>query len=287
MAKKELPKAKKYEGVSQYCPPLNFELVGKSFELVMDSGYDYEMKFVSREKLSYGLLEEEKKEYRYESLKVDDDGTYFVNLEMLQDKEHTVYTFVLDLEQSLVTFVRARMFLNPKLPKLPYTDIVFGAIRKEDGTLPEIRHGYTADMANKAICWRYGANNVIHVYSSERYYRLGFLPEDIARMRANNPNPDGGGLGAPGRMYEEPSDYIKIKEGIYVFNMIEEMACRVLPHRQGNNLLFLMNLNRLYDVGRSYGHNGEAQPENYTYGAFGEYYDASEILARKSSGYIR
>ena len=50
--RKELPKAKQYEGMSQYRPPLNFELVGKSFELVMDDGYDYVLKFLSREKLS-------------------------------------------------------------------------------------------------------------------------------------------------------------------------------------------------------------------------------------------
>ena len=29
----------KFEGMSQYRPPLNFELVGRSFELIMDDGY--------------------------------------------------------------------------------------------------------------------------------------------------------------------------------------------------------------------------------------------------------
>ena len=86
-------------------------------------------------------------------------------------------------------------------------------------------------------------------------------------------------------LYEEPADYIKIKEGIYVFNANEEMACR--SRGQGNNLFFLMNLNRMHDVGRSFGHNGDGGPENYTYGAFGEYYDTSELHARKSTEYIR
>ena len=63
------------------------------------------------------------------------------------------------------------------------------------------------------------------------------------------------------------------------------MACRERGH--GNNLFFLMNLNRMHDVGRSFGHNGEGKPENYTYGAFGEYYDASDLLARKTTEYIR
>jgi len=282
--KKELPKAKKYEGMSQLRPPLCFELTGKAFELVMDSGYDYELKFIDREKLSFGPLGGESKDYKYDSLKVDDD-TYFVNLEMIQDIEHTVYTFILDLEQSLVTSVKAQMFINPKLPKLPYTNIVFGAIRKEDGTIPEVRHGYTSEMTNKAVLWRYGTLNIVHVYSSERYYRMEFLPEDLAIMRANNPAPPGG-TSTLSRLYEDKLEYIKIKDGIYIVSMIEEMACRG-PRQQGNNLLFLMNINRLHDVGRSYGHNDEGLPENYTFGAFGEYYDASETLAKKSTAYIR
>jgi hypothetical protein len=282
--KKELPKAKQYEGMSQYRPPLSYELVGRSIELVMDSGYDYELIFKNRKTLTYGLLNGEKKEYAYDCLKADDD-TYFVNLEMLDNPEHTVYTFVLDLEQSLVTAVTATIYLNPKVPKLPYTDIVFGAIRKEDGSIPAIRHGYTTDMIGKAICWRYGTLTVIHVYSSERYYRLTMLPEDMERMRAANPDRPEGFFDGP-RVYEEPSDYIKIKDGVYVFNMIESMMARG-ERKQGNNLLFLMNLNRMYDVGRSYGHNGEGNLENYTYGAYGAYYDASDILAKKSTGYIR
>jgi len=282
--KKELPKAKQYEGMSQYRPPLNYELVGKSFELVMDDGYDYVLKFSGRDKLSYGLQSGERKEFRYDCLKADDD-TYFVNLEMQSDPEHTVYTFILDLEQSLVTAVTATMYVNPKVPKLPYTKIVFGAIRKDDGSIPDIRHGYTTDMIGKAICWRYGTLTVVHVYSSERYYRLTMLPEDIERMKAANPQAYERMLGSS-QVYEEPSDYIKIKDGIYVFNMIEEMAARG-ERKQGNNLLFLMNLNRMYDVGRSYGHNGEGNPENYTYGAYGMYFDASDTLEKRSTAYIR
>jgi len=282
--KKELPKAKKYEGMSQFRPPLCFELTGKEFELVMDSGYDYELKFTDNEKLTFGILEGEKKEYKYDSLKVD-DNTYFVNLEMQADKEHTVYTFILDLEQSLATFVTARMFINPRIPKLPYTDIVFGAIRKEDGTIPEIRHGYTSEMREKAILWRYGTFSIVHVYASERYYRVAMSPEYLEQRRRENSDAPAR-ITPPDRVYEDKIDCIKIKEGIYILNMIEYMLAQG-PKKQGNNLLFLMNLNRLHDVGRSYGHNDAELPENYTFGAFGEYYDASDVLALKSTAYIK
>ena len=282
----ELPKPKQYEGMSQYRPPLNFELVGKDLTLVMDDGYDYQLKFLDREKLLYGKLGEEAGTYRYDCLKADDD-TYFVNLEMTGDTVKSADTFILDMEQSLVTWENAKMGHNPRLPKQPSTEIVFGAIKREDGTVPTIRHGYTNDMIGKAIHWRYGTLEVVHVYSSERYYRLTTTPEEMERRIKANPE---AAAALQERntvyVYEEPSDYIKIKDGIYVFNMTEAMMNR--RRGSGNNLLFLMNLNRMYDVGRSFGHDGKTgNPENYTYGAYGAYYDASDLLAKKSTDYIR
>ena len=47
---KELPKPKTYEGMSQYRPPLCYELVGKRFELVMDDGYEYKLDFADRKR---------------------------------------------------------------------------------------------------------------------------------------------------------------------------------------------------------------------------------------------
>ena len=281
----ELPKPITYEGMSQYRPPLCFELVGKDLTLVMDDGYDYQLKFLDREKLLYGKIGEEADTYKYDCLKADDD-TYFVNLSMTGDAIKSANTFILDMEQSLVTWEFIKMGHNPRLPKQPSTEITFGAIKKEDGTIPTIRHGYTTDMIGKAICWRYGTMSVVHVYSSERYYRLTTTPEEMERRIKANPEA-AAMIRARNttRIYEEPSDYIKIKDGIYVFSMTECMANR--QRGQGNNLFFLMNLNRMYDVGRSFGYNGEGNPENYTYGAYGEYYDASDLLARESTEYIR
>ena len=87
-------------------------------------------------------------------------------------------------------------------------------------------------------------------------------------------------------VHEDPSDYVKIKDGLYVFSLIEEMGARS-ERKKGNNLLFLMNLKRMYDVGRSYGHNDVGEEENYTYGAYGEYHDSSETLRAKSTEFIR
>ena len=283
--KKELPKPPVFEGMSQYRPPLCFELVGQKLELCLDDGYEYELFFKDRKVLTFGREDEEKKEYAYDCLKPE-DVTYFVNFEMTGVTPRTGATFVLDMEQSLVTANFTTIGVNPKYPKMPRPHIIFGAIRKEDGTVPTIRHGYTADLVGKAIHWQYGTLAVVHVYSSERYYRLTIAKEDfIGREIPDTEEFRERRRRDQMRLYEEPGDYIKIKEGVYVFNANEELACR--ERGQGNNLFFLMNLNRMHDVGRSFGHNGEGKPENYTYGAFGNYYDASELLARDSTEYIR
>lgn len=281
----ELPKPKEYEGMSQYRPPLSFELVGKRFELVMDDGYEYGLEFCSKEILKYGVLGKEAAEYAYECLKADDD-TYFVNFEVTGANPRAGLSFVLDMEQSLVTQNYCTVGQNPRYPKMPKPAITFGAIRKEDGSVPALRHGYTEDLVGRSIKWSYGTMAVVHVYSSERYYRLTIPKEAFERLKNENPERYEELRKRNGEtLYEEPGDYIKIKDGIYVFNANEEMACRT--RGQGNNLFFLMNLNRMHDVGRSFGHNGEGGPENYTYGAFGEYYDTSDLHARKSTEYIR
>lgn len=285
-AKKELPKPPVFEGMSQFRPPLCFELVGQTVELCLDNGYDYQLFFKDRKALTFGKAEEEKKEYAYDCLKVD-DTTYFVNFEMTGVTPRTGATFVLDTEQSLVTANFTTIGVNPKYPKMPYPRIIFGGIKKADGTVPTIRHGYTTDLVGKAIRWSYGTFAVVHVYSSERYYRLTIAREDLIGREPRDPEAARERQRRDEmRLYEEPGDYIKIKEGIYIFNANEEMGCR--ERGQGNNLFFLMNLNRMHDVGRSFGHAGDTGlPENYTYGAFGKYYDASDILARESTEYIR
>ena len=283
--KRELPKPKEVEGMSQYRPPLCFELTGQTFELVMDNGYDYTLSFKDRKVLTFCRCDEEPKEYAYDCLKADDE-TYFVNFEKTGAVPRTGITFILDLEQSLVTANFITVGQNPRYPKMPKTEIIFGGIKKEDGTVPTIRHGYTTFFLDKAIRWDYGNLVVIHIYSSEHYYRLGLPEEAVERMRRENPErAQEFEANSQRRLYEEPADYIKIKDGIYVFNMTEEMSNR--ERGQGNNLFFLMNLDRLYDVGRSFGHNGDGLPENYTYGAYGKYVDASDVLARKSTEYIR
>jgi len=273
--------------MSQYRQPLNYELVGRTFTLIMDSGYDYELTFDTRETLSYGEKGGEKKAYPYDCLK-GDETTYFVNVPIQPEVPGRVcLSLILDLAQSLVTTVTARDNVNPKHPRLMTTVNDFGAIEREDGTTPAVRHGYTDEMVGKAVRWRYGSTDVIHVYCSERYYRLKTAPDVIAKQDPDSPaSRNRRSFEERGIVYEEPCDYIKIKDGLYVFSMTEFHMSQELP-AGGSNLLFLMDLDRLIDVGRAFGWNPKNEPEIYTYSAYGQYVECDEYLAPESTYYIR
>ncbi len=282
----------KYEGLSIFRPPLCFELAGKEFTLVMDDGYDKHLKFIDERTLAYGDPGKELC-YEYDCLKMD-DRCYFVNFEErpLKTPRHGI-TLILDTREYLVTAAEARLGLDPKFPRMPHVDIIFGAIEKPDGTIPHLRHGYTEDLAGKSIDWNYGSFNIAHVYQTERYYRVAFTPRALERIRKNNPAMMAGGTDEEGKpkKYEPPKaayeDYmsaVKIRDGLYAVSLLETNLCRRNGH--GNSLFFLMNLKEMHDVGRSFGTNGEGEDENYTFGAFGAWYDASGVMEMPGMYYI-
>ena len=278
-----------FEGLSVYRPPLVFELTGRQFKLVFDDGYDRVLVFKDRKTLSFGK-EGEEKEYSYDCLKVA-DRCYFVNFEDRSLIPRIGYTLVLDLVQDLVTMARASIYWHPTIPKMPSINFVFGGIEREDGTVPSVRHGYTADLAGKSIDWNYGSFNIAHVYATERYYRVAFTPRALARIIRNNPArferseerpPE---RREPMGVYEDYGNVIKIRENIYLVGLLETMLARRNGH--GNSLLVLMNLEEMHDVGRSFGTNNDGEDENYTFGAFGDFYDASDVLSRTNTDFIR
>ncbi len=275
----------KYEGLSIFRPPLSFELAGKSFDLVMDDGFDNRLVFTDRKTLKFGP-EGEEAEFEYDCLKMD-DLCYFVNFEARPfPNPRRGITLILDLKESLVTAAYATLGLDPKFPRMPSVDIIFGAIRREDGTLPTKRHGYTDMLLGKSIDWNYGSFNIAHVYQTERYYRVSFTPRALERIRRNNPQMMAGADGRPviREAYEDYAEYVKIRDGLVAVSLLETNLCRRNGH--GNSLFFLMNLKEMHDVGRSFGTNGEGEDENYTFGAFGAWFDASEVKGMESMYYL-
>ena len=272
--------------LSVYRPPLCFELTGKEFFMEFDDGYDRILAFGNRKVLSFGP-EGEEKEFSYECLKIA-DKCYYVNFEDPAMQPRTVFTLVVDLQTYLVTMAIGRMGMNPKYPGIPSLDYVFGAIRLADGSISRTRHGFTTDLMGKSISWNYGPFDIAHVYATEHYYRITFSPRGLARVFKGRPDMRGGSnmrYVEPGDTYEDYFTPIKIRDRIYLVGILETVKARVIGN--GNSILVLMNLDEMHDVGRSFGSNAEGGTGNNTLGAFGVFVDASDLLAKKSSLFIR
>lgn len=278
-----------YTGMlSVFRPPLVFELTGRQFMIEFDDGYDHKLVFKDRKTLSFGKAGEEK-DYAYECLKIA-DRCYFVNFEDPDLRPRLGITLVLDLVQDLVTMALAHLYVNPKYPGMPSIDYVFGGIMQEDGTVPASRHAFTTDLMGTSISWNYGRFDIAHVYATEHYYRVGFTPRGLARAFKGRPElRQSAGKGerytAPQDVYEDYSSVIKIRDRIYLVGLLETVKAKKSGH--GNSILVLMNLDEMHDVGRSFGSNNEGGNGNNTLGAFGVYHDASDVLARKNSVFLR
>ena len=275
-----------YEGLSQYCPPRNFELAGRELTVCMDSGYDYLLRF-ERDTVAWGRVGEEPRKDSYVCLKVEEQ-TYFINAEIPGVTPRLGLTLILDDENDLVTVIEGRQGMNPKFPYLVEIKAHFGAVLRPDGTLNEKRHGYTTDMIGRAVLWTYSPTfRIVHVYRTERYYNVTMPKSDRPPTPAQIE--EGKAMAESFAGYKDPTEpalYIRIKKGIYVFAFAEQNLEKFTgPKTRGNSLAFLMDLERMIDVGRSFGTNANQQPENYCFGAYGQEIPFPEEFKNFQSGY--
>lgn len=246
-----------FETNEKYLKKLDYDLAGKCFHLVMDNGRDIIYNFLSGEILTYSENGSPLKWEKYGCLKID-ESTFFVVFEKRGLPERTCITNVLDLENSLVTVATTRQNVIPERKRMAFSDIVFGAIKKEGEELPVARHHYTSDLIGKQVTWTY-ANGFVntHLYVSDMYYRIRVLdaPDNAAADAWN---------------YDEPARYVKIKENIYMLSFIEENLNKMDPLKGGNNLIILADMKNMRDVGRSFVYNSQQIPEWGMYRAYGE-----------------
>ena len=108
-------------------------------------------------------------------------------------------------------------------------DFLFGRI---EGSFPKEGplHGFTADMVGRAIVWTYreGEYEVRHIYTTNHYYTYTMQMPQGTWVASN------------------PADYVKINDHTYLFTFVEERQ----PGVQG---LFLMDLDKLHDIGSTFG----------------------------------
>ena len=261
--------------INQYCPPKCFELAGKEFKFIMDSGEetgDITLNFLDETKVSF-VTGKRSGEATYECRK-GDDWTYLVTFCLYDPRENL--TFVIDCEQELVTFLRCPLGENPYYPYLIESHWGFGYIKIEGEEHTDLRrHGFTDDVAGTGVRWVYGHNmSTTHVYHNSNWYRIQYAnhqsgTSSISSMMHSLPGSD------------EPADYVKIKDGMYIVSATEQNMEKILGAKMGfrsDTLLFLDNWNRMYSVGRGYGTmTREGSPDGEIFCMIGKYASRPEI----------
>lgn len=232
--------------ISHFARPQSWELDGRSFDLVMDDGYDVCLRFAGRKAAFAVDGRSESGPFDYYCFKADDE-TYFVAFELRREENHV---YVLDLAQRLVTRLVCQRGAHPKSPYILDRRYTFGAVRLPGYRLPWKRHCFTSEHFGTAVQWRWSPQlTTKHAYLEAGWYRItwddtGEAADDFDLYMETLPSAD------------ERAEYVKIKDDMVLFSVTEETQERLLgdsQHFRCNNLTLLQNYDRMYQVGRGYG----------------------------------
>lgn len=247
--------------IGQYCPPACFELAGKRFEFVMDTGEnagDAVLNFLDETQLEWSIMGGDAlKTDKYKCRKAD-DRTYLVTYCLKEKTPRENHTWVIDREQGLVTFLLCALGENTYWPYLIDSHFGFGYIQEEGREHTDLRrHGFTDDLVGTGVKWVYGHDMAtVHVYHSTNWYRITYpkgkgdgaeAPDSVSGIREVMKLMPGS---------DEPAYYIKIKEGMYLVSVTEQNMEKILGDKIGfrsDTLCFLDNWKRMYSVGRGFG----------------------------------
>jgi hypothetical protein len=283
--------------IGQYCPPACYELAGKRIDLVMDTGEDTGdavLNFVGETQVEWSIKgTDELKTDKYECRKAD-DRTYLVTycLEGKMPREN--HTWIIDMEQGLVTFLRCPMGENRYWPYIIESHFTFGYIREDGREHTDLkRHGFTDDVAGTSVKWTYGhAAATVHVYYSSNWYRITFPKDDTASREALAMNEMFNEMMKKLPGSDEPAFYVKIKDGIYLVSITEQNMEKILGDKVGfrsDTLCFLDNWNHLYSVGRGFGTmttDGKDREIFVMIGKYGSPVDVDEHLFTDPNPYL-
>ncbi len=265
-------------GLHHNIPVASYDLVGDSFDLVMDDGNEYLLEIVSNEMLQWGLQGEIMEACRYLCIRAN-EWVWLVNF---INSEENCLSVVLDLKNSLTTLVVSETGAYPKRPKLLRHEYLFGAIRLDGKPLAARRHCFTDDLVGKKIAWDYSnVLTITHIYHTANSIRSSLknmrpLPPDATPEQIANCEDRARRWGA--LFFEERARYIKIMDELYLVTFVEGNRNRLNPNTGGGDLLLLVDTRRVRDAGRGFGveANGPAMKLVNCQGRFIEAHDEME-----------
>jgi len=263
-------------GLSQYIPASCGELAGVTLDLRLDGLPPMTIHFLDRRNLTWAYKGENFREETYECVK-NDDTTCMVAFSLSGRTPSTLMTLVWDRVSTLITAVVSTLGAMENRPRLVHAKVYFGAEQVGSKPLATQRHAYTNELVGKRILWQYTPNDrVMHIFKSENRMRLWLVQPELADT-ATEEQRTGFQRFIDRRavypIYEEPICYIKLKEELYLYIMMESNMNRVLPKQGGSQLMVMLNTRRERYVGCVYGGDPDNKPVRGIIGAIGCFSD--------------
>ena len=208
-----------------YTPPDVEDLVGKTLAFRGEEK-NYDFRFTGLNELFFKEEGEPEKKC-YVNVKTLDGEVYFVNFLVPGYAASRQITLIPDMVSGCATVVDAHVgTVNSNIDV--DRDFYFGRLEGDyaGGEL----HGFTLDLLGKSIIWEYSPKiiKIKHIYNCDIYYTYKNLTEAGTWMATN------------------PADYVKIRDGLYLFSFVEE-------RQVGIQAVFLIDLSRMHDIGCFYG----------------------------------
>lgn len=226
-----------------YTPEDSDALVGRTLEF---SGEDRDLKWQILEKNLLRFTEDGRSYEPVFCQVLTNNGTTFLVHHLISEADPLrAVDLVLDMATGNATVILARLGTQHSARDVA-RDFLFGRIKgefPEEGPL----HCFTNDLVGRAIVWTYhdGEYEVRHIYTTNYFYTYTMQTPDGCWVASN------------------PADYVKINDHTYIFSFVEE-------RQPGVQDLFLMDLDKMHDVGSSFGINGKDRLVSACIGAVGQ-----------------
>jgi hypothetical protein len=213
-------------------PPTDF-LVGKEFTVRYDnSGPVWNYRFDELHKLRWRREGETQwREEIYQAFEPDDELIFFSHIHSGTRPVECVQ-IALDFRSGLTSCVNSQLGSKYMANEVSYK-IIFGIIEMKGGLEPPKywRHNFTDELVGRALTWNYSDSlTSMHVYSTPHSYSWTIFMDN----------------GALGMQWSSPSQYVKLRDGVYLFSWVEE-ACN------GGQGTIVINTKTMHDAGFSFG----------------------------------
>ena len=230
-----------FTGDERFIHTLDYRLSGTALHICYDSGEEELYAFPTGEDLILTRQGGTPLWLRYGSLTMR-ETVRMLAYELPSVGGLTCVVLVIDEENGLVTRAVTSFGAYPARPNLAKTDYTFGAVKREGQDLPWRRHCFTCELTGRKIAWTYYNGFVnVHIY----------LDHFCRAQALRRPDGDDSPL-VDDPIYEEPAVYVKIRKNLYLMGVTEERINRRNPDGGGSNLLLLMDLDTMQDIGRNF-----------------------------------